>query len=461
MSTPETTARQRLRDYLELGAPEVCELTTAHINGKFVEALSLFDYLRNFRRASGMHLWDEHGRQYIDMLACYGAAPLGHNHPEVRAAISEALDSELPHFILVAPEVLPSVLAKRIAALMPGDLSVSFFASSGSEAVDGALKLARAATRRSRFVYADGAYHGSTFGALSVTGDRGHRRSFEPLLADATAVPWGNPGAIEAELRKRDVAAVILEPMQGEGGINLPPPGYLSRVAAACRRYGALFIADEVQTGLGRMGAMFACEQENVVPDIMVLAKALSGGLVPISAYTTRPEVWERAYGTLANHELHCTTYRGGPLACAAALTTLDVIEREGLPARAAELGRYLGERLRGVAGSHRLVREVRGRGLLWGIELQTAKHGITADFVAQWLVVGLLERGIVTQVGSLAPNVVRIEPPLIAEREHIDAMIDALGDTLENHSTGKLPSLAKATGRLLGNKLDQLRGRR
>lgn len=185
----------------------------------------------------------------------------------------------------------------------------------------------------------------------------------------------------------------------------------------------------------------------------MVLAKALSGGLVPISSYTTRPDIWKRAYGAIDKHEIHCTTYRGGPLACAAALTTLHVIERDDLAAKAKANGLYLGEQLRRVTKGHDLIREVRGRGLLWGIELQTATHGITAAFVAQWLVVGLLERGIVTQVGALAPNVVRIEPPLIVEREHIDTMIEALRDTLENHSTSTLMSMAKATKRLVVNR--------
>lgn len=260
------SARQRIRDCAALLPEEINTLTTEHLNARFVESLDLFSYLRNFRKASGMHLWDEKGNRYTDMLACYGSAPLGHNHPEVRAGIVEALDSELPHFILVAPEPLPSALAKRLAEMMPGELSVSFFSSSGSEAVDGALKLARAATKRHRFVYADNAYHGTTFGALSVTGDKAHRECFEPLLPGSTAVPWGDVSAVEKQLAKRDVAAVILEPVQAEGGIHLPPPRYLARVSELCKRYGTLLIADEVQTGLGRLGAMFACEQEGSFP---------------------------------------------------------------------------------------------------------------------------------------------------------------------------------------------------
>jgi putrescine aminotransferase len=225
-------------------------------------------------------------------------------------------------------------------------------------------------------------------------------------------------------------------------------------VAALCRRYGSLFILDEVQTGLGRTGAMFACQREGVTPDVMVLAKALSGGLVPVSAYLTTRDLWQRAYGDLARCELHCTTYRGGPLACAAALATVEVIVRDRLDARAAELEVHLGQRLRQATARHPLVREVRGRGLLWGIELATAQDGIAAALIAQWLVVGLLERGFVTQVGTLAPSVVRVEPPLVVEPEHIDRFADAVREVLAEHATGRLASLLGAGRRIVASRL-------
>jgi putrescine aminotransferase len=199
---------------------------------------------------------------------------------------------------------------------------------------------------------------------------------------------------------------------------------------------------------------MFASEAEGVVPDVLVLAKALSGGLVPISAYVTRRDHWRRAYGTFARCELHCTTFRGGPLACAAALATLDVLTADGLVARAAELGAHLERRLRSATAGHPLVREVRGRGLLWGIELATAPGGVAAAITAQWLVVGLLERGVVTQAGTLAPSVVRVEPPLTITRTQIDRFGDALADTLAHHATGKLAALVGAGRRLVEGRL-------
>ena len=445
-----------VREHLAAPLDRVHAQTTAHLNGKFVESLDLLGYLRDFPSADGITLVDAHGRTYLDFLAGYGSVPLGHNHPAVAAAVKAALDAGVPHFILMAPEALPAALAARIAALAPGELSMSFFMSSGSEAVDGAMKLARAVTRRPGFVAAHRGYHGTTFGAMAVTGDP-RLEVFEPF-GPRTLVAWGELDAIEKALRKRDVAAVVLEPIQAEGGVNLPPPGYLAEVARLCKKYGSLFILDEVQTGLGRTGAWFACEREGVVPDVMVLAKALSGGLVPISAYVTRPDLWRKAYGTLASCELHCTTYRGGPLACAAALATIEVIDALGLPARAETLGTRLGEQLRAATAGHPLVREVRGRGLLWGIELATSKDGVAAALIAQWLVVHLLEKGIVTQVTTLQQNVIRVEPPLTVEQAHLDRFAAALRDVLATHATGAMASLVGVGKQLIKQRLDAWR---
>lgn len=446
-----------VRDHLATQRDRVHAMTTNHLNEKFIKSLNLLGYLRDFVSASGVELVDSSGRRYLDFLAGYGSVPLGHNHPAVAAAVKAAIDSGVPHFILMAPEALPAALGARIAALAPGDLSMAFLMSSGSEAVDGALKLARAVTRRPRFVGAVRGYHGATFGAMAVTGDS-RLEVFEPL-GERALVPWGDLAAIEAQLKKRDVAAVVLEPIQAEGGVNLPPPGYLAEVQRLCTRYGTLFILDEVQTGLGRTGTWFACERDGVVPDVLVLAKALSGGLVPISAYVTRPDLWRKAYGTLATCELHCTTYRGGPLACAAALATLEVIEATGLPARAAQLGDHVGARLRAATAGHPLIRAVRGRGLLWGIEL-AARDGVAAELVAQWLVVGLLERGIVAQVTTLATAVIRVEPPLVIEEAHIDRFAEALRDTLATHSTGTLASLVGVGRRMIKQRFDAVIGR-
>jgi putrescine aminotransferase len=428
------------------------DLHADHLNPTFVEALGLLGFGRGFARAEGMSLYDERGAEVLDFLAGYGAVPLGHNHPDVRAAVAAALAAGLPSFVPVAPQPLAAAAAARLGQLAPGGLSMVSFASGGAEAVEGALKLARAVTGRARFVSAEGSFHGASLGALSVTGDRRYRAPFEPLLPGCARVPWGDAAAVERELRRRDVAAVILEPLQAEGGIRLPPAGYLGDVARLCRRYGTLFVADEIQTGLGRTGRLFAVEHDGVEPDVVVLAKGLSGGLVPVAATLTRRDLWRRAYGSLERHDIHCSTFAGGPLAAAAALATLEVIERDGLVARARDLGAVLGQRLRAVTAGHPLCAEVRGRGLLWGIELAAPGGALGAELAGQWLAVGLLERGVLTQTCGGAPGVVRAEPPLVVERAHVDRFVTALRLTLAEHAPGAVSSLARAAGRLLKN---------
>jgi putrescine aminotransferase len=440
-------------------ADEVRRRHGAHLNPTFLEAIELLGFGRDFVRAQGMMLEDAGGRPVLDFLAGYGATPLGHNHPEVRAAIEEVLGAGIAHFNLIAPQAMGSAVAQRLARLAPGELPIAYLASSGSEAVEGGLKLARAVTRRARFVAAEGGYHGTTTGAVAVTGSAACRAPFGPLL-DCTFVPWGRADAVERQLRRRDVAAVILEPIQAEGGVHLPPPGYLAEVARLCRRYGTLLLIDEIQTGLGRTGRMFACEAEGVEPDVLLVAKALSGGLAPISAYLTRRDLWQRAYGSLDRYDLHCTTFSGGPIACAAALATLEIIERDRLPARAAELGSYLGESLRTATAGHALVREVRGRGLLWGIEL-AGPGGVAADLVGQWVVVGLLERGLLTQVCGNAGRVVRAEPPLIVDRDQIDRFAQGLHAVLAQHARSLPGSLAGAAARALRSRIAAVMGER
>ncbi len=444
--------RELIRTVAESSEAEVRRRHGAHLNPTFLEAIDLVGFARHFVRGEGMHLFDAEGNEVLDFLSNYGTLPLGHNHPEVRAAVEEVLDTSLPHFLHVSPEPMASALAERLTGLAPGDLSMAFFATSGSEAVEGALKLARIATGRKRFVAADGGFHGKTTGALAVTGSAACRAPFAPLL-DCTFVPWGRADAIDRELRRSDVAAVILEPIQAEGGIHLPPPGYLAEVARICRRRGTLLIIDEIQTGLGRTGKMFACEAEKVEPDVLLVAKALSGGLSPISAYLTRRDVWKRAYGSLQRYDLHCSTFSGGPISCAAALATLEVIQRDRLVENAANTGTYLGERLRAVCTGHSLVREVRGRGLLWGIEVGGAV-GPANELISQWLTVGLLERGILTQVCETAGNVVRAQPALNVSRDEVDLFITALASTLDEHARSPVGSLAGATSRVVGNKV-------
>jgi putrescine aminotransferase len=367
-------------------------------------------------RAHGTTIWDHAGKAYLDFAGGYGVFTLGHTHPRVVAAVREQLESiALSGKTMFEP--LVGRLARELAALAPGDLSISFFANSGAEAVEGALKLARAATGRAKIVATRNGYHGKTMGALSASGREAYRAPFGPLLADVVHVPYGDAEALDSVLG--DAAAFIVEPVQGEGGAVVPPLGYLRRARAACDARGALLIADEVQTGLGRCGYAFACERDGVVPDVVTLAKGLSGGVMPIGAYVARPGVWNAAYAQAPL--LHTSTFGGSPLACAAALAALEVLRDEDLVANA----RARGERLLAGAGAianeyPSVVRGVRGLGLLVGVELQNEGYAGT-------IVPEMLKRGVTTAWTLNAQRVIRLEPPLIVTASEVETALEAL----------------------------------
>jgi len=367
-------------------------------------------------RASGTTVWDHTGKAYLDFAGGYGVFTLGHSHPRVVAAVKAQLElMSLSGKTMFDP--LVGRLARVLAEIAPGDLEVSFFCNSGTEAVEGALKLARAATRRTKFVATHGAFHGKTFGALSVSGRAAFQTPYAPLVPDVVHVPYGDSGALAAVLE--GAAAFIVEPVQGEGGVNVPPAGYLTRARELCDAAGTLLLADEVQTGLGRCGALFACDFERVVPDVMILAKGLSGGVVPIGAYVVRPSVWQAAYGQAPL--LHTSTFGGNPLACVAALAALEVLRDEAL----VENSRARGEQL--LAGARRIaseypsvVREVRGLGLLVGVELTHEGYGGT-------IIPEMLKAGVTAAWTLNMQRVIRLEPPLIVTAAEVERALEAL----------------------------------
>jgi putrescine aminotransferase len=357
--------------------------------------------------AEGVTIVDHNGKSYLDFAGGYGVFTLGYRHPRVVAAVRAQLDAmALSGRTMFNP--LLGRLAKRLAELTPGDLKISFFANSGTEAVEGALKLARAATKRAKFVGTQGAFHGKTFGALSVSGREAFRAPFAPLLADVVFAPFGDLTALAALVD--DAAAVIVEPVQGEGGVNVPPPEYLRGVRELCDRSGALFIADEVQTGLGRCGALFACDLAGVVPDVMTLAKGLSGGVMPIGAYVARPGVWNAAYAKLA---------------CAAALAALDVLVEDDLAANARARGAELLAGAREIAARYPdAIAEVRGVGLLVGVELRNEGYGGT-------IIPELLKRGVTAAWTLNQQRVIRLEPPLIVTAAQIATALRAFDEAV------------------------------
>ncbi|MGK5544275.1 aminotransferase class III-fold pyridoxal phosphate-dependent enzyme [Streptomyces sp. URMC 127] len=323
---------------------------------------------RVFTRGRGCTLTTADGAEYLDFVAGYGCLNLGHNHPRVTERLRQFLDHGSPTFIqYVSMPAQAAELAERLSEVSPGRLERVFFSNSGTEAVEAALKVARAGTGRTRLVHADNSYHGKTLGALSVTGRLRHRKPFGPLLPDTVAVPYGDIEALRAVID--GAAAFIVEPVQGEGGVVLPPPGYLKEARELCRRAGAAFILDEIQTGLGRTGALFAAEHDQLDPDVLCIAKSLSGGLVPIAATLCRSELWDEAYGSSERAMLHSSTFGGGNFAAAAGLATLDVLAEEKLPQHARTVGEHLRRSLSEACAPYGFVKEVRGIGLMNAIE--------------------------------------------------------------------------------------------
>jgi len=301
---------------------------------------------------------------------------VGHNHPALRAALGGFLDECRPALVGVT-SAPAGELAERLCDLAPGRMRRAFFGSSGTEAVEAAVKLAVAATGRTRIVHARGGYHGRTLGSLAVTSAGQHRQPWEGLLFAAVEVPFGDVDALRDAVT--GAAAFVVEPVQGEGGVVLPPPGYLAAAAALCRAAGALLVVDEVQTGLGRTGRLFACEWDGVEPDVVCLAKSLSGGIVPIGVTLSTEEAWDAAYGSVSRSVLQATTFGGGGLAAAAGLATLDVLEREGLVARAEQVGSKLRRDLADALSGSDVVADVRGVGLMNAIELRGRYDGAAA----------------------------------------------------------------------------------
>jgi len=364
---------------------------------------------------------DHLGRSYLDFAGGYGVFSLGHSHPEVVAAVAAQLH-QLPLSSRVLMNPQQAYLARDLAQVAPGRLQYSFFCNSGAEAVEGALKLARLATGRQRLLACHNSYHGKTLGALSVTGREKYRQPFEPLIPEVGFVDFGDLDQLRACLDE-SVAAFIVEPVQGEGGIHVAPEGYLQGVAALCRQHGVLLIADEVQCGLGRTGKLFAVENWGVEPDLLVLAKALGGGVVPAGAILGTPEVWQSLKGRPL---IHTSTFGGNPLACVAGRKTLEILQRDGLSAKSARDGSWLkSELLRLRQEFPHLIAQVRGLGLMIGVEL--GREDLAGALISE-----LLKRNLLAVYTLNQPNVIRLEPPLTISQADLDQAVTAFSQSLQ-----------------------------
>ncbi|MCL6594934.1 MAG: putrescine aminotransferase [Firmicutes bacterium] len=418
---------------------EAAELYEAHVNRAMLEHRKWAS--SDFRVAEwedgGAVFYDTRGRRYLDCLGGYGIYTLGHRHPRVVEAVRRQLDKQALHSQeLIDP--LRAYLAYLLAMVAPGDLAYAYFTNSGAETVEMAIKLARLATGRAGIVAAVNGFHGKTMGALSATGRGTYRQPYLPLVPGFSHVPFGDARAMERHVHGliavgEAPAAVLLEPIQGEGGVHVPPDDYLPAVRRLCDETGTLLILDEIQTGMGRTGALFACDHWDVAPDVLCLAKALGGGVMPIGAIVARPHLWKRMEEN--PFLLGSSTFGGNPLACAAAIAALDVTLREDIPGQARQKGERL---LAGLAVLRRrypeVLLDVRGRGLLIGMEFADDRAGYR---VAK----GLFDQGIL--VGGTLNNarVVRIEPPAVIGEEDIDRVLEALERVFAAERAGAAPA--------------------
>jgi len=427
-----------------------------HLNGQMVKVLQTIGYDVDFCRGKGQYLYDRDGTRYLDLLSGFGVFAIGRNHPVLREALKSVLDSELPNLVQMDVSTLAGILAERLLARVPY-LDKVFFANSGAESVEAAIKFARAATGRPGIVYCEHAFHGLSYGALSLNGDDVFRSGFEPLLPDCFSVPFNDLLALEKALRSRTIAAFIVEPIQGKG-VTLPADDYLKTAADLCRRHGTLFVADEIQTGLGRTGRFLAVEHWGVEPDMVLIAKSLSGGHVPVGAVLARKHIFEKVFNRMDRAVVHGSTFAKNDLAMAAGIATLDVLASEGMIENAARTGEYLLRGLAAMTERYELLREVRGKGLMIGIEfgppksfklksswniLEAANKGLFCQLITIPL---LKDHKILCQVAGHASHTVKLLPPFVISDADCDWILDAFDSVIaDSHRVpGAIWSLGK-----------------
>jgi ornithine--oxo-acid transaminase len=410
-----------------------------YVNPEWVRLLDLLGMNIRYRRCSGAELHAEDGRVFLDFLSGYCVHNTGHNHPDIVSALKRELDLSGPAMLQSHVADTAGQLARQLTERTGHRLTKTFFCSSGSEGIESVIKFARARTRRNGIVYARGAFHGLTCGALSLMGSPFWREGFGPMLPNTYEIPFNDVEALSQVLSRERIGAVVLEPLQGEAGMVLPNPGYLAEVQALCRRHGALFVLDEVQTGIGRTGRFLAAQHFGVSPDMVVLAKALSGGLVPVAAVLMTEDIYDAVYGSLRRAIIHTSTYSENGLAMRAGLATLDVLDREHLVDRAAEMGNYVRARLQQALEPYEMVSEVRGLGLMNGIVFTAPRQlrlklgfeafkAIHPGMFGQVMVRRLFhDHRILSQVCGNNFMVLKVAPPLVITESQLDAYVDAI----------------------------------
>lgn len=440
-------------------------LHTRYLNEQLVRVLKTIGYDVGFKRGEGQYLFDREGARYLDLLSGFGVFAVGRNHPALRQALKSVLDADLPNLVQMDVSTLAGILAERLLARVPY-LEKVFFANSGTECVEAAIKFARGATGRQGIVYCDHGYHGLTYGSLSLTADDNFRGGFGPLLPDCSVVPFNDLAALERALSTRQVAAFIVEPIQGKG-VNMPTDDFLPGAAALCRRYGTIMVADEIQSGMGRTGKFLAVEHWNVEPDMVLLSKSLSGGHVPVGAVLTRKSIFDKIFNRMDRAVVHGSTFAKNDLAMAAGIATLEVMEAEKLIENAALRGEQLISALSAMIPRYEMFKEVRGKGLMIGVEfgppkslrlkaawslLESANKGLFCQLITVPL---FKDHKILTQVAGHGSHTIKLLPSLtvtdddckwiesafdttIAASHQVPGAIWSLGKTLVDNAVRK-----------------------
>ncbi len=431
-----------VQQILESRTGEELALNDRYLNPQMGRIVRTLGFDKAWTGGQGAHLIDAEGERYLDLFGGYGVFAVGRNHPDVIAAIEQLLAARTGNLPQLGVTLLSGVLAEQLLARAPGSVAAMVPANTGTEAVEAAIKIARAATGRTRIVYAEHAFHGLTLGSLSLNGGKEFREGFGPLLPGCDAVGFGDLQALERELERGDVAAFIVEPIQGKG-VNLPAPDYLPAAQLLCRDAGALFVCDEVQTGVGRTGRFLALEHWGLEPDMVCLAKALSGGFVPIGAVLVSRAAFAKVFDGMERAVRHGSTFGGNDLAAAVALATLRVLEREDLIARAERMGALLLELTRPLVEHFEVVADVRGMGLMWAIEfgppagagarrlwerVERRQPGLFSQLVTVPL---FHEHKIFCQVAGHHMNVIKALPALTIEESEVRRFADALEQTV------------------------------
>ena len=431
---------------------------TRHLNEQLVRVLKTIGYDVGFRKGQGQYLFDRHGDRYLDLLSGFGVFAIGRNHPALREALKSVLDSDFPNLVQLDVSTLAGVLAERLLEHVPY-LDKVFFANSGAETVEAAIKFARGATGRPGIVSCSHSFHGLSYGALSLMDDANFRSGFEPLLPGCTQIAFNDLAALEQALSSRQVAAFIVEPIQGKG-VNLPTDEFLPGAAALCKKYGTIFIADEIQTGIGRTGKFLAVEHWNVEPDMVLLAKALSGGHVPVGALLTRKSIFDKIFNQMDRAVVHGSTFAKNDLAMAAGIATLDVMKAERLVEQAAKRGAELRLALTRMVPGYELLKEVRGKGLMIGIEfgppkslrlkaswnlLETANKGLFCQLITVPL---FKDHKILTQVSGHGSHTIKLLPPLVISEQDCNWIEKSFDDVIA--ASHKVPGAIWSLGKTL-----------